>query len=110
MFELRQLLSEEDWGRVRLVIVGGCRGPQDWKLVQDLKDLTKYLSVEDNVEFHPNLPYPDLVAEFGRATIGIHTMWNEHFGIGEFAGFILCLYPDVLIHELCSVFSLCRRG
>jgi len=82
MFELRQLLSEEDWGRVRLVIVGGCRGPQDWKLVQDLKDLTKYLSVEDNVEFHPNLPYPDLVAEFGRATIGIHTMWNEHFGIG----------------------------
>ena len=91
MFELRQLLSEEDWGRVRLVIVGGCRGPQDWKLVQDLKDLTKYLSVEDNVEFHPNLPYPDLVAEFGRATIGIHTMWNEHFGIGELAGFFLSL-------------------
>jgi len=82
MFELRQILSEEDWDRVKLVIVGGCRGHEDWKLVQDLKDLTKYLSVEDNVEFHPNLPFSDLLREFSKSTIGIHTMWNEHFGIG----------------------------
>merc|ERR1712013_606768 len=82
MFELRQILAEEDWERVKLVIVGGCRGQDDWKLVQDLKDLTKYLSVENNVEFHPNLPFSDLLAEFSKSTIGIHTMWNEHFGIG----------------------------
>lgn len=82
MFELRQILAEEDWDRVKLVIVGGCRGQEDWKMVQDLKDLTKYLSVEDNVEFHPNLPFSDLLAEFSKSTIGIHTMWNEHFGIG----------------------------
>ena len=83
MFELRQILAEEDWERVKLVIVGGCRGQDDWKLVQDLKDLTKYLSVENNVEFHPNLPFSDLLAEFSKSTIGIHTMWNEHFGIGR---------------------------
>merc|ERR1712083_1209538 len=65
-----------------LVIVGGCRGQDDWKLVQDLKDLTKYLSVENNVEFFPNLPFSDLLAEFSKSTMGIHTMWNEHFGIG----------------------------
>jgi len=82
MFELRQILAEDDWERVKLVIVGGCRGQDDWKLVQDLKDLTKYLSVENNVEFHPNLPFSDLLAEFSKSTIGIHTMWNEHFGIG----------------------------
>ena len=83
MFELRQILSEEDWRKTRLVIIGGCRGQDDWKLLQDLKDLSKHFSVEDNVEFHPNLPFKDLLAEFGKATVGIHTMWNEHFGIGE---------------------------
>jgi len=82
MFELRQILVEEDWNRVKLVIIGGCRGQDDWKMVQDLKDLSKYLSVEDNVEFHPNLPFTDLLEEFSKSTIGIHTMWNEHFGIG----------------------------
>ena len=39
MFELRQILAEEDWERVKLVIIGGCRGHDDWKLVQDLKSL-----------------------------------------------------------------------
>ena len=83
MFELRQILSEEDWDRVKLVIVGGCRGQDDWNMVKDLKDLTKHLSVENNVEFFPNLPFSDLLKEFSKSTIGIHTMWNEHFGIGS---------------------------
>ena len=82
MFELRQILPEKDWQRTKLVIIGGCRGQDDWKPLQDLKDLTKHFSVEDNVEFLPNLPFTDLLSEFGKATIGIHTMWNEHFGIG----------------------------
>lgn len=82
MFELRQVLSEEEWEKVKLVIVGGCRNAVDETLVQDLKDLTRYLSVEDNVEFMVNLPYPELMQQLGGALIGIHTMWNEHFGIG----------------------------
>ena len=82
MFELRQIITEEEWAKVRLVIVGGCRNQEDWKLVQDLKDLTKYLSVEDNVEFKVNLPFPDLLSEFSKALIGMHTMHQEHFGIG----------------------------
>ena len=82
MFELRQIITEEEWAKVKLVIVGGCRNQEDWKLVQDLKDLTKYLSVEDNVEFKVNLPFPDLLSEFSKALIGMHTMHQEHFGIG----------------------------
>merc|ERR1719228_2542529 len=82
MFELRQIVSEEDWARVKLVIIGGARNQQDWTLVQDLKDLTKYLAVEENVEFRVNLPFPALLEEFARATVGIHTMNQEHFGIG----------------------------
>jgi len=82
MFELRQVLPEEDWNKVKLVIIGGCRNKVDETLVQDLKDLTRYLSVEDNVEFMTNLPFPELMQQLGGALMGIHTMWNEHFGIG----------------------------
>jgi alpha-1,2-mannosyltransferase len=82
MYELRQIISDEEWEKVKLVIIGGCRGAEDEKLVKDLKDLCKYLSVEDNVEFCVNLGYPELLAALGDGLVGIHTMWNEHFGIG----------------------------
>jgi len=82
MYELRQIITDEEWQQVKLVIVGGCRGAADEKLVQDLKDLCKHFSIEDNVEFRVNLSYPDLLSELGDSLIGIHTMWNEHFGIG----------------------------
>jgi len=81
MFELRQVVTEEEWENVKLVIIGGVRNKVDEELVQDLKDLTRYLSVEDNVEFLVNLPYPELMKQLGGALVGIHTMWNEHFGI-----------------------------
>merc|ERR1719228_1472159 len=82
MFELRQVVTEEEWENVKLVIIGGVRNKVDEELLQDLKDLTKHFSVEDNVEFLPNLPFPELMEKLGGAIIGIHTMWNEHFGIG----------------------------
>ena len=81
MFELRQILEEKEWERVKLVLVGGCRNAQDEKRVQDLKDLSKHLSVEDNVIFKTNISFEELCAEIKSAFIGIHTMWNEHFGI-----------------------------
>ena len=36
---------------------------------------------QDNVEFEINVPYPRLIALFGQASIGLHTMIDEHFGI-----------------------------
>uniref|UniRef100_A0A8C7FWQ3 GDP-Man:Man(3)GlcNAc(2)-PP-Dol alpha-1,2-mannosyltransferase n=1 Tax=Oncorhynchus kisutch TaxID=8019 RepID=A0A8C7FWQ3_ONCKI len=41
---------------MRLVLIGGCRNQED----------------EDR----------ELKRELGEATVGLHTMWNEHFGIG----------------------------
>ena len=32
------------------MVIGGVRGEEDEKLVKDIQDLCKYLSVEDNVE------------------------------------------------------------
>ena len=81
MFELRQLLPENKWDQVKLVLVGGVRNAQDQKRVDDLRDLSRHLAVEENVIFKTNLTFDELCAEMQNAFIGIHTMWNEHFGI-----------------------------
>jgi len=46
-----------------------------------MQDLAKHLALDKNVEFKLNVPYSELVSEMQRGTIGLHTMWNEHFGI-----------------------------
>ena len=40
------------------------------------------LDMLDAVHFAPNLPYAELQGLLARAKVGLHTMWNEHFGIG----------------------------
>ncbi len=40
------------------------------------------MGIGELVEFHLNVTYDELKAWFGRGLIGLHTMWNEHFGIG----------------------------
>ena len=68
--------------RLKLVLIGSCRGEDDDARVAELRKLAKELGIDDSVEFVLNQPYPVLKAWLGRASIGIHTMWNEHFGIG----------------------------
>jgi alpha-1,2-mannosyltransferase len=34
-----------------------------------------------HVEFVLNAPYPDMLAWLGRASVGLNTMLDEHFGI-----------------------------
>lgn len=67
--------------QVRLVFIGSCRNEEDEIRVKDMQDLAKHLSLEDNVEFKINLSYPDLIIELQKGMIGLHAMWNEHFGI-----------------------------
>ena len=81
MFELRQILEESEWSKVRLVLIGGCRNAEDEQRVQDLRDLCKHLSVESNVEFKLNVSFSELCEAMRTAFIGLHTMENEHFGI-----------------------------
>lgn len=68
--------------QVQLVLVGGCRNAEDKRRVKDMEDLCKHLSLENNVVFKLNVPYSELLKELTEATIGLHAMWNEHFGIG----------------------------
>ena len=42
----------------------------------------KWLTIQDQVEFSTNVSYGELKAALARAEVGVHAMWNEHFGIG----------------------------
>ncbi|XP_070511097.1 GDP-Man:Man(3)GlcNAc(2)-PP-Dol alpha-1,2-mannosyltransferase isoform X1 [Cardiocondyla obscurior] len=81
MFELRSILKEEVWEKVKLICIGSCRDFEDERRVKDMQDLAKHLALEMNVEFKLNIPYSELMSEMQKASIGLHTMWNEHFGI-----------------------------
>ncbi|KAL2087438.1 hypothetical protein ACEWY4_016266 [Coilia grayii] len=67
---------------VKLVLIGGCRNQEDEDRVLMLRGLCQELGVGDKVEFKLNIPFEDLKKELTEATVGLHTMWNEHFGIG----------------------------
>ncbi|XP_046818539.1 GDP-Man:Man(3)GlcNAc(2)-PP-Dol alpha-1,2-mannosyltransferase isoform X1 [Vespa crabro] len=81
MYELRSIVKEEVWEKIRLVFIGSCRDKGDEVRVKDMQDLSKHFALDENVEFKLNIPYSELVSELQKASIGLHAMWNEHFGI-----------------------------
>ncbi|XP_031634121.1 GDP-Man:Man(3)GlcNAc(2)-PP-Dol alpha-1,2-mannosyltransferase [Contarinia nasturtii] len=84
MYELRTLLGKDEalWEKLKLVIIGSCRGKEDEERKKSMEDLTKHLSLENSVEIKANISYAELIQNYKMASIGLHTMWNEHFGIG----------------------------
>lgn len=64
------------------MIIGSCRNEEDYDRLKNMQDLSKHLSLEDSVEFKVNVSYQELIQNYQIASIGLHTMWNEHFGIG----------------------------
>eukprot|EP00002_Diphylleia_rotans_P005006 TRINITY_DN1396_c0_g1_i2.p1 TRINITY_DN1396_c0_g1~~TRINITY_DN1396_c0_g1_i2.p1 ORF type:complete len:489 (-),score=51.99 TRINITY_DN1396_c0_g1_i2:1896-3362(-) len=69
---------------VQLLIVGSCRhnNQSDVERLRHLQDYCRQRGMEKRVEFHAGVSHPKLVELLGSSTCGIHTMWNEHFGIG----------------------------
>jgi alpha-1,2-mannosyltransferase len=67
---------------VKLLLIGSCRNDSDRARVDELRRLVKELGLQDHVCFNINPPYQELQASMVRASIGIHTMRQEHFGIG----------------------------
>jgi alpha-1,2-mannosyltransferase len=75
----------DEFKDVKLVLIGGARGAEDEARVASLKALRASLGLGDDdsvVEFRVNVPLAELRAALGGAMAGLHTMWNEHFGIG----------------------------
>ncbi|KAK6932994.1 ALG11 mannosyltransferase, N-terminal [Dillenia turbinata] len=70
-----------DMPRPKFQFVGSCRNKKDEERLQKLKEKAIELEIENDVEFHKNVMYRDLVRLLGGAVAGIHSMMDEHFGI-----------------------------
>jgi alpha-1,2-mannosyltransferase len=76
--------------RPALVLAGAVRHAADQDRLDALTHLAATLLAGpdgsrgdvDAVRFAPNLSMAELHAAMGSASVGLHTMWNEHFGIG----------------------------
>ena len=64
-----------------LVLLGSTRNAADDQMVANLKTEAESLGLGSHVRFEVNVPYPVLRRWLARASVGLHTMWNEHFGI-----------------------------
>ena len=76
-------LPHSDRHRYRLVLVGSCRDAADAARVERLRDLCEELKMGENVDFKINVSFSELKDCLASATVGLHSMWNEHFGICE---------------------------
>ncbi|GAA5946543.1 hypothetical protein JCM3775_004454 [Rhodotorula graminis] len=84
--------------RLRLVLAGSARHAADHARVAALRTLADELGVASQCEFVVNAPYDDVCALMRQASIGLHTMVDEHFGITvvEFqaAGLLTLAHPS----------------
>jgi len=71
-----------DSGSPKLIIIGSCRDSEDENRVKELRKLCDTLGIKNNVEFRLNVSYEELKNLMQESSIGLHTMINEHFGIG----------------------------
>jgi alpha-1,2-mannosyltransferase len=67
---------------VKLVMIGGVRNDEDRERVAELRRYAEESKADQFVQFELNAPAEVLDDYYKRSLIGIHTMWNEHFGIG----------------------------
>ena len=67
---------------IQLKLIGSCRNDSDRGRVDELRSIVNERGLEDYVEFCINPPYKELQESMFVSSIGIHTMREEHFGIG----------------------------
>ncbi|XP_022091598.1 GDP-Man:Man(3)GlcNAc(2)-PP-Dol alpha-1,2-mannosyltransferase-like [Acanthaster planci] len=80
--ELLRRYPMEEWNSLRLELIGSCRNKGDADRIDMLREMCEDFNIRPNVDFLLNISFDDLRAHLSAATIGLHTMWNEHFGIG----------------------------
>ncbi|KAJ8552622.1 hypothetical protein ON010_g9922 [Phytophthora cinnamomi] len=67
----------------RLVLLGSCRNADDEARVETLKQQAKELGIAERVDFVVNASFAELKRYLAKSSIGVHTMYNEHFGISN---------------------------
>lgn len=83
-YKLIDILTDEERSRVKLVLVGSCRHDEDRQRVEDYRRLSKHFNVDTHIDFRVNVEFEELKQLLQESTIGLHAMWNEHFGISKF--------------------------
>jgi len=81
LFQAHPQYFHSDGESVKLVLVGGSRNSDDSRRVDELRQLVKDLNIEQYVDFMVNAPYPTVLDLLSKASIGLSTMVDEHFGI-----------------------------
>ena len=72
-----------DTSPYRLILIGGCRDKDDELRVQQLQNEARRLGLHDQqVKFEVNATAAKIKYYLAKATINLHTMVAEHFGIG----------------------------
>ena len=78
----KDCISKEDFPKdAHFKIIGSVRGPEDQKIVDDLKVLAKELKIDDRVSFQIGASRNQLFEIFSKAKVAVHCMKKEHFGI-----------------------------
>jgi len=67
---------------VQLVLIGSSRNREDEERIALLRQAVIELQIQDSVKFAVNATFDELKDYLRKGLIGIHTMFNEHFGIG----------------------------
>jgi alpha-1,2-mannosyltransferase len=66
---------------LKLVFIGSVRNTDDESIVAHLKSKIDHLNLNDHVEIIENATYEILNEYLRDCAIGLHSMYNEHFGI-----------------------------
>lgn len=77
-----KIVPKTERDKYTLVLAGSCRNEEDEERVEHLRELSRHYQISKNVDFQLNVSFQKLVELLSQAAIGLHTMWNEHFGIG----------------------------
>ncbi|VDN98959.1 unnamed protein product [Rodentolepis nana] len=86
-FELFLKRIHGDRSRFRLILIGGCRDSSDYLRVDRLREAAKRVGLSDQqVIFEVNASSETVKKYLSEATINLHTMIDEHFGIGIVEG------------------------
>lgn len=78
---IRTLLQRHPEKKPLLVMIGSCRDEGDHNRVEELRHEANKLNIMGSVQFMVNVSFSQLLRELELATVAIHTMHNEHFGI-----------------------------
>lgn len=78
---IKKVIQRTSLFNLKLKILGSVRGPEDEKLLQEIKDYIEEQNLSNSIEFHINEPYSKIKYLLSTARVAIHTMKDEHFGI-----------------------------